>query len=132
MQFTDVSQKAIFSRSDTTDLFDTPAVFRYWIDKAVSDNLIKKVNRDMYAVIDSTTGNVYANQDLIARASAPAAYLIYHCAPSHGLSNQVYHTLYVAAEQRFQNFEYNDVEYVYTQSPFAGQIDTVDYSASNE
>lgn len=130
MQFTDVSQKVIFSRSDIIDSFDTPAAFRYWIDKSMSDNLIKRVKRDMYAVVNPTTGNIYANKYLIACASAPAAYLIYHSAIEyHGLSNQVYHTLYVAAEQRFQNFEYNDIEYVYTQSPFAGQIKTVDYGA---
>lgn len=130
MQFTDVSQKVIFSRSDVIDSFDTPAAFRYWIDKSMSDNLIKRVKRDMYAVVDPTTGNIYANKYLIACASAPAAYLIYHSALEyHGLSNQVYHTLYVASEQRFQNFEYNDIEYAYTQSPFAGQIETVDYGA---
>lgn len=47
MQFTDVSQKVIFSRSDIIDSFDTPAAFRYWIDKSMSDNLIKRVKRDM-------------------------------------------------------------------------------------
>lgn len=76
MQFTDVSQKVIFSRSDIIDSFDTPAAFRYWIDKSISDNLIKRVKRDMYAVVDPTTGNIYANKYLIACASAPAAYLL--------------------------------------------------------
>lgn len=56
MQFTDISQKVIFSRSDIINLFNTPAAFRYWIDKSISDNLIRRVKRDMYAVVDPTTG----------------------------------------------------------------------------
>lgn len=130
MQFTDVSTKVIFSRSDIINLFDTPAACRYWIEKSISDNLIKRVKRDMYTVVDPTTAGIYVNKYLIACASAPEAYLIYHSALEyHGLANQIYHTLYVASEQRFQNFEYNDIDYIYTQSPCDGQIETVNYGA---
>ena len=111
-------------------MFDTAAACRYWLETAIANRLIERLRRDMYAVIDPTTGSVYANKYLIGSSISPTAYIAYHSALEfHGLANQVYHIMYVSDSNKFRPFEFADVEYEYVFNDNPKGIDRIYYGA---
>ena len=130
MQFTDIAKHVIFRKSDVIDKFRTDAAFRHFIQKTIKDNLIRRIRRDMYAVVDPTTGDIYASKYLIASSISQNAYLVYHSAIEyHGLANQVYHVLTVAEDAKFNNFEHDGIEYQFVKSPINGFIEKINHGA---
>ena len=68
----------------------------------------------MYSIIDLINGFSIANKYEIACAIAEDAYLSHHAALEyHGLSNQVFHVIYVSTKKRFNPFDYDGITYKY-------------------
>lgn len=130
MDTIDITSKVVFTRNDILVLFDTPSACRYWLETAIENRLIERIRRDMYAVIDLTTGSVYASKFLIGSCISDSSYISYHAALEyHGLANQVYTTLYVSDSTKFRSFEYADVRYEYIASHNPGWIDHINHGA---
>lgn len=123
-----ITSKVVFAKEDINQLFDTPAACRYWLEMAIANRLIERVRRDLYAVIDLTTGNVYANKYLIGSCISPTACIAYHSALEfHGLANQVYNIMYVSDSRKFRSFEFADVEYEFVFNDNQKGIDRINY-----
>ncbi len=130
MNTIDITSKVVFTKNDILPLFETPSACRYWLEMAIENHLIARIRRDMYAVIDLTTGNVYANTFLIGSSISQTAYVSYHAALEyHGLANQAYATLYISDSKKFRPFEYDDVRYEYVISTSPDWIEHINYGA---
>ncbi len=130
MNTIDITKKVVFTKEDIVQLFDTPSACRYWLETAIDTRLIERVRRDMYAVIDPTTGCVYANKYLIGACIRATACISYHSALEyHGLANQVYNIMYVSDNKKFRPFAYADVEYTYVFNDNPRGIDQINYGA---
>ena len=81
--------------------------------------LIECVRRDLYVAISLETKQPVPNRYVIASHAAPGAYVCCHSAfEYHGLANQVYYEVYVAAKSRFREFEHRGITYRHLPSPF--------------
>jgi predicted transcriptional regulator of viral defense system len=130
MNTIDITSKVVFTRKEILPLFSSASACRYWLEMAIENRLIERIRRDMYAVIDLTTGSVYANKFLIGSCISQTAYISYHGALEyHGLANQAYATLYVSDSKKFRPFEYGDVRYEYVFSNNHDWLDQVNYGA---
>ena len=130
MNIIDITSKVVFTKKEILPLFSSASACRYWLEKAVENRLIERIKRDMYAVIDLTTGSVYANKFLIGSSISQTAYVSYHAALEyHGLANQVYSILYVSDSKKFRPFEYDDVRYEYVISNSPNRIEHINYGA---
>lgn len=130
MDTIDITSKVVFTKKEILPLFNTAAACRYWLETAIENRLIERIRRDMYAVIDLTTGSVYANKFLIGSCISQSACISHHAALEyHGLANQVYTTLYISDSKKFRSFEYDDIRYEFIFNDIPAWIDQINYGA---
>lgn len=130
MNTIDITSKVVFAKQDILSFFKTPAACRHWLETAIENHLIERIRRDMYAVIDLTTGNIYANKYLIGSCISESAVISYHSALEfHGLANQVYNTIYVSDSKKFRSFEYDNIIYEHIYNSNLEGIDQINYGA---
>lgn len=84
-----------------------------WMKK----DLVRKVRKNLYSVVNISTGEIFANKYQIACAISSTAYLSHHSAFEYlGLGNQVFNEIYVSSNTKFEHFEYNHLTYKYIAS----------------
>jgi len=85
--------------------------------------LVNQIRRDLYTVTDLATKINAANKFEIGSHINPSAYLSYHTALEyHGVAHQIFYDLYVASEQRFNEFNFDDIHYSYCISPIKSGV----------
>ncbi len=79
--------------------------------------LICQIRRDLYAVTDLATKECAVTKFEIGGNITPTSFVSYHTALEyHGVAHQVFYDLYASSESRFNNFEFNGINYLYCQS----------------
>jgi predicted transcriptional regulator of viral defense system len=85
---------------------------------------IESVRRDLFVAISLETKQPVLNRYAIASHAVAGAYVSHHSAfEYHGLANQVYYEVYVAAPSRFREFEYNGITYRCVSLPLADGVE---------
>ena len=87
--------------------------------------LLKQIRRNLYCVVDLTTGYLAADQYEIACHISPTACISYHSALEfHGLAHQTFYSVQINSQSRFSPFRYNDIDYCFYREPIGkfGQI----------
>ena len=83
----------------------------------IEETLVVKIRRNLYGVTNLATKHIEANRYEVASALTPTAYISYHSALEfYGMANQVFNTIYVASESRFNSFEFDGLSYIYAKS----------------
>ena len=81
--------------------------------------LVNQIRRDLYTVTDLATKANIATKFEIGSHITPSAYISYHSALEyHGVAHQVFYDLFISSEQRFNEFEFEDIHYNYCKSSF--------------
>jgi len=107
-----------FTLDDTQALTGNRRTAQSILESYKKKRLIECVRRDLYVAISLETKQPVPNRYAIASHAAPGAYVCCHSAfEYHGLANQVYYEVYVAAKRRFREFEHGGISYRYLQSP---------------
>lgn len=87
------------------------------LHRLMKRDLVKKVRKNIYSVVNPTTGLLVATRYQIACAITDTAYISHHSAfEYYGLANQVFYEVYVSSETKFNHFEYDHVTYKYVAS----------------
>lgn len=80
-------------------------------------NLICQIRRDLYTVTDLATKVYNATKFEIGSCITPTSYLSYHTSLEyHGIAHQLFYDLYISSKQRFTNFEFDDIHYLFCHS----------------
>jgi predicted transcriptional regulator of viral defense system len=81
--------------------------------------LVNQIRRDLYTVTDLATKANIATKFEIGSHITLSAYISYHSALEyHGVAHQVFYNLFISSEQRFNEFEFEDINYNYCKSSF--------------
>lgn len=87
------------------------------LERLMKKDLVRKVRKNIYSVVNPATGQLVANRYQIACAITCTAYISHHSAfEYYGLANQVFYEVYVSSETRFNHFEYDQVSYKFVAS----------------
>jgi len=87
------------------------------LGRLMKKNLVKKIRKNIYSVVNPTTGQLIATRYQIACAITDNAYISHHSAfEYYGLANQVFYEVYVSSERKFNHFEYDHLTYKYVAS----------------
>jgi len=87
------------------------------LGRLMKKNLVKKIRKNIYSVVNPTTGQLVATRYQIACAITDTAYISHHSAfEYYGLANQVFYEVYVSSERKFNHFEYDHLTYKYVAS----------------
>ena len=92
--------------------FDNEKQLNNWIASKIKSNSIKKVRNGLYVLTDSA-GYVFSSKFEIASKISKDSFVSYHSALEfHGVANQVFGDVIVSSSTRFNNFEFDGVEYI--------------------
>ena len=107
----------IFHKKDIVVLTGDENAAKELLRRYKQQRLISQVRRDLYVVTDLATKTSSASKYEIASQINSSAYLSYHAALEyHGLAHQVFYEMQVSSKERFNNFEYDGIIYIYSES----------------
>lgn len=115
--FTELAKYPVFTIDEVKKLTDNEKTAYTQLDRLMKRNLVKKIRKNIYSVVNPTTGQLVATRYQIACAITDTSYISHHSAfEYYGLANQVFYEVYVSSATRFNHFEYNHVIYKYVAS----------------
>lgn len=115
--YTELAKHPVFTIDDVKKHTDNENTAYSQLDRLMKKNLVRKVRKNIYSVVNPTTGQLVATRFQIACAITNTAFISHHSAfEYYGLANQVFYEVYVSSETRFNHFEYDHVSYKFVAS----------------
>lgn len=101
----------LFSNKDLQSDYPTGAAFSSFVFRAMKEGRIKQVRKGLYALVNPSSGNVFANKFQIASRAYSDAFLSYHEALEYyGLANQSFvSTCVYLTDSHARDFEFDGV-----------------------
>lgn len=107
----------IFHKKDVVALTGDENAAKGLLRRYKQQGLISQVRRDLYVVTDLATKTSSASKYEIGSQINSSSYLSYHAALEyHGLAHQIFYEMQISSVERFNNFEYGGISYVYSES----------------
>jgi Predicted transcriptional regulator len=107
----------IFHKKDVVAFTDSENAAKELLRRYKQQGLISQVRRNLYVATDLVTKTSSASKYEIGSQINNSSYLSYHAALEyHGLAHQVFYEMQISSKERFNNFEYNGISYVYSES----------------
>ena len=101
-----------FNKQEIIKDFENEKQLNNWIASKLKSKSLKKVRNGLYVIVDSA-GYVYSSKFEIASKISKDSFVSYHSALEfHGVANQVFSDVIVCSSTRFNNFEFEDIEYI--------------------
>ncbi|HBY21557.1 MAG: hypothetical protein A2Y24_04700 [Clostridiales bacterium GWE2_32_10] len=119
-----LSQMGTFEMKDMIAIINNASTVKSVLKEYLGKGYIIRVKKNLYAAVNLSTGNTFADRYQIGCAVAEDAYLSHHSAAEYyGFANQVFNEIYVTTKKKIVPFEYNNTRYTFV-SPelYAGVI----------
>lgn len=114
---TKLAKYPVFTINDVKKLTNNEKTAYSQMGRLMKKGLVKKIRKNIYSVVNPTTGLMVANRYQIACAITDTAYISHHSAfEYYGLANQVFYEVYVSSETKFNHFDYDRISYKYVAS----------------
>lgn len=114
---TQLAKHPVFTINDVKELIGNEKTAYTQLYRLMKRNLVKKIRKNIYSVINPATGQLVASRYQIACAITDTAYISHHSAfEYYGLANQVFYEVYVSSKTKFNHFEYDHITYKYVAS----------------
>jgi predicted transcriptional regulator of viral defense system len=103
----------LFSHNDILDLYPTMSSFSSFVFRSAKRGSVKQIKRGLYALVDPSTGNIYATPFQIASRLFADSYFSYHEALEYyGLANQSFVSGFTYLAHTYtKDFDFNGVTY---------------------
>lgn len=102
-----------FRKEEIISKFKNNQQFNNWIKAKEKNGAIKRVRNGLFVSLDSL-GIVSSSKFEIASKISKDSFLSHHSAIEfYGLANQVFNSLTVSSSTRFNNFEFEGIDYVF-------------------
>lgn len=117
--YQELLKMGIFSFNDIVDLTGNKETASSLVREYQKKRYIVRIKRNLYTAINLETKEPVVGKFEIGSNITDTAYISHHSAfEYYGVMNQVYYEIYVSSESKFNNFEFNNIEYIYHQSKF--------------
>ena len=115
--FNYLAKYPVFTIDDVKKLAGNEKTAYSQLNRLMKKDLVKKIRKNIYSVVNPATGQTVATRYQIACAINKTAYISHHSAfEYYGLANQVFNEVYVSSESKFNQFEYDYITYKYVAS----------------
>jgi len=103
----------LFNYSDLKNIYPNVKSFYAFISRKLKSGEIKQIKKGLYALVDRSTGDIYASKFQIASRLFDDAYFSYHEALEYyGLANQSYVSRFIYLTHVYvRDIEFDDVVY---------------------
>jgi predicted transcriptional regulator of viral defense system len=117
--------RKLFRFEDIVNLIGNENTAKDLLYNYKKQKLICQVRRDLYAATDLATKQCIATKFEIGSNITQSSYISYHTALEyHGIAHQLFYDLYVSSEGRFNNFEFDGINYQYCESKIKSGVYT--------
>ena len=114
---TELAKYPVFKIVDLYKLVGNKKTAYTQLGRLMKRDRVRKVRKNIYSVVNPTTGQIVATRYQIACAITDTAYISHHSAfDYYGLANQVSYEVYVSSKTKFNHFEYDHITYKYVAS----------------
>ena len=104
----------LITKKDVIDKFENEKQYSNWIALKLKSNIYKKVRNNLYALVDPSTNDIYSTKFEVASKISESSFICYHSALEYyGIANQVFSNVFVGSLTRFNNFVFNDNEFIF-------------------
>ena len=101
-----------FTKKDVIGIFGSNTQYENWIAKQLRAKKIVKIRNGLYVHVD-VSGYPLTTKFEIATKIAGDAFVCYHSALEYfGVANQVFNTVTVGSKARFNDFSFDDIDYI--------------------
>ena len=112
-------QYPVFSAKKMNEYYSSIRTARQVLTRLIQSGRVERIRNDLYTCVSGETLEPVADRFQIASAITAASYITHHTALEyHGITNQVYYDVYVAAETKFKPFYYQGYTYHHVASKF--------------
>ena len=106
----------VFRKDEITQHFNNDKQLSNWLSNKTKSKTIKKVRNGLY-VFEANSPYAYSTKFEIASKITSDSYVAYHSALEfYGLGNQRFNLVYVCSSSRFNDFEFEGIDYVHKRS----------------
>lgn len=103
----------LITKEEIIDKFENEKQYSNWIALKLKSKTYKKIRNNLYALIDPSTSDVYSTKFEIASKISDSSFICYHSALEYyGIANQTFGNVLVGSLTKFNNFLFNDNEYI--------------------
>lgn len=103
----------LITKEEMIDKFKDEKQYSNWIALELKSKTYKKIRNNLYALIDPSTNDIYSTKFEIASKISNTSFVCYHSALEYyGLANQVFGDVLVGSLTKFNNFIFEDNEYI--------------------
>lgn len=103
----------LITKEEMIDKFKDEKQYSNWISLKLKSKTYKKIRNNLYALIDPSTNDIYSTKFEIASKISNTSFVCYHSALEYyGLANQVFGNVLVGSLTKFNNFIFEDNEYI--------------------
>ena len=103
----------LFSYEDVKEMYPNKEGFHSFLKRSLKNGLIKKIKKGLYALVDRSTGCIYATKFQIASRLFPDSYFSYHEAIEYyGMANQSFVSAFTyMSKNRVRELEFEEIIY---------------------
>ncbi len=107
----------LITKEKVISQFKDDKQYSNWIANKLRSKTYVKIRNNLYALIDPSTNDIYSTKFEIASNISKTSFICFHSALEYyGLANQVYNDITVASLTKFNNFIFEESEYIYKQA----------------
>ncbi len=104
----------IITKEKVIDQFKCEKQYSNWIANKLKTRTYIKIRNNLYALVDPSTNDIYSTKFEIASNISDTSFICFHSALEYyGIANQVFNDVTVGSLTKFNNFTFNDCEFIY-------------------
>ena len=113
----DLHRIKIFHKKEAVALIKDENAAKEILRRYKKQGYISQVRRDLYVVNDLANKASLVSKFEIASNITPSSCIAYHAALEyHGIAHQIFYQICVSSKEKFNNFDYEGINYVFCQS----------------
>ena len=104
----------IITKEKVIGQFKDEKQYSNWISNKLKTKTYIKIRSNLYALVDPSTNDIYSTKFEIASNISKTSFICFHSALEYyGIANQVFNDVTVGSLTKFNDFIFNDNEFVY-------------------
>ncbi len=104
----------IITKGKVVGQFRDEKQYSNWISNKLKTRTYIKIRSNLYALVDPSTNDIYVTKFEIASNISETSFICFHSALEYyGIANQVFNEVMVGSLTKFNNFVFNDNEFIY-------------------
>ena len=104
----------ILTKGKVIGQFKDEKHYSNWISNKLKTRTYIKIRSNLYALVDPSTNDIYSTKFEIASNISKSSFICFHSALEYyGIANQVFNGVTVGSLTKFNDFTFNDNEFVY-------------------